>query len=182
MFFAIVVSIVVLQRIVELMIAKRNEQWMKEQGAYEVGKEHYPLIVFVHVGFFVSLIFEVLLLNKAPASWWLMPFALFVIAQAGRVWSIHALGRFWNTKIIILPGANVVKRGPYKYIRHPNYLIVFLEILLLPLVFEAYYTAVIFTFFNLAVLFIRIMVEENELIEATDYKEVFLSERLKNRS
>lgn len=177
MFFAIVMSIVCLQRITELMIARRNEKWMRERGAYEVGKEHYPLIVFVHVSFFLSLIAEVMTFEREPAAWWGVVFFLFVVAQAGRVWSILSLGRFWNTKIIILPGAKVVKRGPYKYIRHPNYLIVSLEILLLPLIFQAYYTAVVFTIANLAVLILRMSVEEKELSEATDYKEAFLSRR-----
>lgn len=177
MFFAIVVGIVCVQRVIELVIAKRNEKWMLEQGAYEAGKEHYPLIVFVHVSFFLSLIAEVIIFRRELAVWWAVAFFLFVVAQAGRIWSIYSLGRFWNTKIIVLPGAKVVKRGPYKYIRHPNYLIVTLELLLLPLIFQAYYTAVIFTLLNLAVLTVRMRVEEEALIEATDYEDIFIKER-----
>ncbi|WP_018395372.1 isoprenylcysteine carboxylmethyltransferase family protein [Bacillus sp. 37MA] len=171
--FLFVITVVCLQRLVELVVAKRNEKWMRERGAYEVGGGHYPLIVSLHVGFFVSLAAEVILLERSISEWWPVWMSLFLLAQAGRVWSLASLGRFWNTKIIILPGAHVVKRGPYQWIRHPNYTIVAAEILVLPLLFQAYYTAIIFSVLNMMVLSIRIKVEEKALIEATDYNKVF---------
>lgn len=171
--FIIVMAIVCLQRLVELIIAKRNEKWMREQGAYEVGAGHYPLIVSLHIGFFISLAAEVILLERSISEWWPVWMSLFLLAQAGRIWSLASLGRFWNTKIIVLPGANVIKQGPYRWIRHPNYLIVAVEILVLPLLFQAYYTALIFSVLNMMILSIRIKVEEKALIEATDYHTVF---------
>jgi methyltransferase len=90
-----------------------------------------------------------------------------------RVWVISSLGRFWNTKILVLPGANVVKKGPFHFIRHPNYVVVTCEIIVIPLMFGAYFTAVIFTILNIIILSVRIPKEEAALREVTDYKEIF---------
>ncbi|MEB1809131.1 MAG: isoprenylcysteine carboxyl methyltransferase [Bacillaceae bacterium] len=173
MLFFIILSIVIIQRLVELLIAKSNEKWMRNRGAYEVGQAQYKYIVLVHVFFFISFISEVIFLQKTPASWWWLPFVFFIIAQSIRVWSLSSLGRFWNTKIIILPGANVVAKGPYRFMRHPNYVIVSLEILMLPLIFQAYATAIIFTVANALVLSVRIRQEESALQGATDYQQKF---------
>ncbi|WP_216830189.1 isoprenylcysteine carboxyl methyltransferase family protein [Alkalihalobacterium elongatum] len=175
MVFFIILFVVITQRLVELLIAKSNEKWMRNRGAYEVGQAQYKYIVLVHVFFFISLISEVVFLQKTLASWWWVPFAFFIIAQSMRVWSLSSLGRFWNTKIIILPGANVVAKGPYKFMRHPNYVIVSVEILMLPLIFQAYATAIFFTIANALVLSVRICQEEAALQEATDYQEKFSS-------
>ena len=95
---------------------------------------------------------------------------VFLCLQLFRVWCLVSLGSFWNTKIIILRGANVVAKGPYSYIRHPNYLVVCLEIVVLPLMFQAYVTAVCFTILNFIILSIRIPMEEKALKEATNYE------------
>ncbi|OMP66064.1 isoprenylcysteine carboxyl methyltransferase family protein [Domibacillus epiphyticus] len=173
MIFLFIITIVCLQRIVELVIARRNEKWMRKQGAVEAGAEHYPLIVALHICFFISLAVEVVMMERSLSPWWPLLLTLFLFAQAGRVWSLFSLGRFWNTKIIILPGAKVVKRGPYRWIRHPNYVIVAAEILVLPLLFQAYYTALVFSVLNAIVLSIRIPTEEKALMKATDYNEIF---------
>lgn len=173
MFFILFVSIVILQRIIEVIIAKRNEKKMLASGAYEVGASHYPIMITLHVSFFLSLITEVLLLQRtiSPLFFWL--FILFLLVQGLRVWCLASLGPFWNTKIIILPGANVVKKGPYQIFRHPNYLVVCIEILLLPLIFQAYITAICFTLLNFAMLAVRIPTEEKALMEATNYSKEF---------
>ena len=171
--FFVVVGFVIIQRIAELFVARRNELWIRAQGGFEAGKSHYPFMVAIHVGFFVSLIIEFLLFDRSIPSYWMLLFALFIALQIMRVWVISSLGRFWNTKILILPGANVVKKGPFNYIRHPNYTVVTLEIITIPLMFGAYFTAIVFTLLNLAILSIRIPTEEAALKEATDYKEVF---------
>lgn len=168
--FGILIAFVCLQRIVELVIARRNEKWMLEKGGYEAGASHYPFIVALHIGFFISLISEVIFFDKTASSWWPFWLFLFLAAQAVRVWSLWSLGRFWNTKIIVLPGAKVVKKGPYRWIRHPNYAVVITEILVLPLLFQAYYTAFIFSVLNAIILSIRITAEEQALMEATDFK------------
>ncbi len=173
MVFSIVISIVILQRLVELVVAKRNEKWMRGQGAFEAGAAHYPVMVSMHIAFFISLIAEVFLFGKSLSSVWIIFLVIFLVTQLARIWCLTSLGKFWNTKIIILPGADVVQKGPYKWIRHPNYLIVATELLVLPLMFGAYLTAIIFTLLNVWMLSVRIPLEEKALKEATNYREKF---------
>ena len=171
--FICVVGFVIIQRIVELFVARRNELWIRSQGGYEAGASHYPFMVAIHVGFFISLILEVLVFERTLPPYWPILFVLFTVLQLMRVWVISSLGRFWNTKILVLPGANVVKKGPFLFIRHPNYVVVTLEIITIPLMFGAYFTALVFTLLNFAILSVRIPIEEAALREVTDYKEVF---------
>lgn len=171
--FISIVGFVILQRIVELFIARGNEKWMLSKGAYEVGAQHYPFMVAIHVSFFISLILEVILFEKGLSNFWWYFFFLFVGLQLMRIWVIATLGKYWNTKIIVLPGANVVKKGPFLLLRHPNYVVVTSEIIVIPLLFDAYFTAVVFTLLNALILYIRIPIEEAALREVTDYKEVF---------
>lgn len=173
MLFSFIISFIIAQRLVELAIAKNNEGWMFKQGAYEVGADHYPWMVAMHCAFFFSLIVEIILFNRPLSFVWPLFFGLFVVAQVLRIWCLISLGRFWNTKIIILPGADVVRKGPYKWIRHPNYLIVTTELLVLPLFFSAYWTAIVFGLLNVWMLSVRIPAEEKALKEATNYKVKF---------
>jgi len=173
MLVAIVISIVILQRLVELVVAKRNEKWMRSQGAFEAGSAHYPIMVAMHIAFFISLLAEVILLDRSLSSMWIILLVIFLTAQVARIWCLTSLGKFWNTKIIILPGADVVQKGPYKWVRHPNYIIVTTELLVLPLIFGAYSTAIIFTLLNVWMLSVRIPAEEKALKEATNYRETF---------
>jgi methyltransferase len=175
MFFIIVMCLIIVQRLVELYIANRNRKWMINQGGYEVGQEHYIYLVLLHATFFISIIAEVNYMERSLAFWWYVPFAVFCITQGIRIWCLFSLGRFWNTRIVILPGAKVVAKGPYRFLRHPNYLIVITEILVIPLIFQAYFSSVIFTLLNALVLYIRIPYEEKALQEATNYDEVFKS-------
>ncbi|MBM6619308.1 isoprenylcysteine carboxyl methyltransferase family protein [Bacillus suaedaesalsae] len=173
MLFILFVSIIVLQRVLELYIARKNEKWMKGQGGVEYGQEHYPIMVTMHIMFFVALLVEVLVLNKQLSSWWPVLLSLFFVTQAIRIWALSSLGKYWNTKIIVLPNTSIVKKGPYKYFRHPNYTIVALEILVIPMLFEAFWTAVIFTILNVLMLSVRIPLEEKALMSVTDYTEQF---------
>lgn len=173
MIFPIVICVVVLQRLIELLIAKRNEKWLRSQGAFEAGAGHYPVMVAMHITFFISLIIEVTFFNRPLSAFWLVFLILFIIAQVFRIWCLTSLGRFWNTKIIILPGADVIQKGPYRFIRHPNYVVVTIELLVLPLLFSAYFTALIFTLLNLWMLSVRIPAEEKALKEVTNYKKQF---------
>ncbi|MEK3764076.1 isoprenylcysteine carboxylmethyltransferase family protein [Solibacillus sp. FSL K6-4121] len=152
---------------------------MLAKGAYEVGASHYPFMILLHVSFFVSLIVEVIYFTGQLTPQYILLF-IFLLLQLLRVWCLASLGPFWNTKIIILPGANVVVKGPYSYIRHPNYLVVCLEIAVIPLMFQAYFTAICFTILNLIILSIRIPLEEKALKEVTDYASP-LNQNLKNR-
>ncbi|KOS66910.1 isoprenylcysteine carboxyl methyltransferase [Lysinibacillus contaminans] len=173
MLFFIIVFLVIAQRITEVFIAKRNEKWMLLQGAYEVGASHYPYMIALHCSFFLFLIVEVLTNNSSLSPLFPLFFILFMAVQALRIWCLRSLGPFWNTKIIILPGSQIVKKGPYVFFRHPNYAVVCLEIVLLPLMFQAYFTAFCFTLLNITMLSVRIPIEEKALRETTNYNNVF---------
>jgi methyltransferase len=166
--FWTVLCVVLAQRISELMVAKRNARWIRASGGYEVGANHYKYIVLVHISFFVSLIAEVHYgggLQALPA-WWFIPFSYFVLAQLMRYWCILSLGRHWNTRILILPGTPPVRRGPYRFIRHPNYLVVAIELFALPLVFHAFATAIVFTLLNAWILLrVRIPLETSAVYQ-----------------
>ncbi|MEO4053600.1 isoprenylcysteine carboxylmethyltransferase family protein [Solibacillus sp. CAU 1738] len=173
MLFLLIISVVIMQRLVEIFIARNNEKRMRSQGAYEVGASHYPYMIAMHSSFFLILILEVSINKMELSQLFLVLLLLFAFVQALRIWCLSSLGRFWNTKIIILPNAKVVKKGPYTIMRHPNYTIVSLEIILLPVMFQAYFTAIIFTLLNIAMLSVRIPIEERALREATNYNSVF---------
>lgn len=173
MIFYIIIFLVIAQRLTEVFIAKRNEKWMLSQGAYEIGASHYPYMLALHSSFFLFLIVEVMTSNNSLSPLFPLFFILFIAVQALRIWCLRSLGPFWNTKIIILPGAEVVKKGPYVFFRHPNYAVVCLEILLLPLMFQAYFTAFCFTLLNITMLSVRIPLEEKALRESTNYNHVF---------
>ncbi|MDT8862455.1 isoprenylcysteine carboxyl methyltransferase family protein [Alkalihalobacillus sp. MEB130] len=167
------IMLIIVQRVVEVIIANRNARWIKSQGGYEVGNEHYKYIVAMHALFFISLLIEVTMIERNFVLWSVVPLFVFFLAQIGRVWALSSLGRFWNTRIMVLPGAKVIAKGPYRYLRHPNYAIVITELACLPLIFQAYWTAIVFTIVNAYILSIRINMEEQALEQATNYQEVF---------
>lgn len=154
-----IVALVALQRVVELIHAERNSRRLLARGGVETGRAHYPAIVAVHAAWLVSLIAFVP--SQAPVNWWLL--ALYGLLQCGRLWTIFSLGERWTTRVIHVPGAPLVRRGPYRRLRHPNYVIVAAEIALLPLVFGAWEIAVVFSLLNGAILVHRIRVEEEAL-------------------
>ncbi|WP_087971492.1 isoprenylcysteine carboxyl methyltransferase family protein [Oceanobacillus rekensis] len=155
--------IIILQRVIELFIARNNEKWMKHRGAIEKEVEHYKWFIILHTSFFISILVETFLNdNKTlPLDYTLL--TIFILTQLVRIWCISSLGRYWNTKIIILPGVQLVNKGPYKYIKHPNYIIVGIELLVIPLLFGAIITAVIFPLLHILLLMIRIPAEERAL-------------------
>ncbi|MEQ9618621.1 MAG: isoprenylcysteine carboxylmethyltransferase family protein [Deltaproteobacteria bacterium] len=160
-------AIVLLQRIAELLVARRNESKVRKKGAIEYDSKGYLVIVAMHAAFFISLCLEYLLLKKSLNSFWTIFILLFVLAQALRYWSIYSLGEFWNTKILVIPGSPLIRKGPYKYIRHPNYAAVTIEIAVIPLVFSCYFTSALFSMLNLALLHRRIKIEERALSTAS---------------
>ena|SRR5699024_1336526 len=162
--FYIIVFFIIAQRLFELYIANKNEQWMRARGGFEIGSEHYKLFILLHVSFFISLLIETHSKYAiGEISFNIYFFLVFLLAQIGRMWCIVSLGRFWNTKIIVLPKVIHIKKGPYKYIKHPNYVIVFIELLVIPSMFGAYWTAIIFPILHLALLSVRIPSEERAL-------------------
>ncbi|HZS85026.1 MAG TPA: isoprenylcysteine carboxylmethyltransferase family protein [Stellaceae bacterium] len=156
---ALLLGFVALQRLGELGWATRNTRALRRCGAEEHGRAHYPAIIALHVGWLAALF-----LGAAPetAIRW-PPLAAFLALQGLRLWAIAALGPYWTTRVITLPQAPLVRRGPYRYLRHPNYLVVALEVPLLSLALGAWRTALLFTPLNLLALAWRIRVEERAL-------------------
>jgi methyltransferase len=161
MAFILFISFIILLRIVELIVSRRNEVWLLQQGAVEYGQKHYPYIVTLHVLFIVSLIVEYSTTQTATFS--LFYFVLYLFLMLFKTSVIMSLGKFWNTKIYHISGFPLIKNGVYKYVKHPNYLIVIIEIAIIPLVFHLYYTAIAFTAINAMVLSVRIKEENNVL-------------------
>jgi methyltransferase len=156
---ALILGFVTAQRLGELVLARRNTRRLLAQGAHEVGAAHYPLIVALHAAWLLGLWY--LAVYRVPAGqsvnvFWLL---LFVGLQLARVWVIASLGGRWTTRIIILPGATLVRRGPYRFLSHPNYWVVAGELLVLPLVFGLTWYGLVFTLLNAAVMWIRIRAE-----------------------
>ncbi|WP_119458754.1 isoprenylcysteine carboxylmethyltransferase family protein [Rhodospirillaceae bacterium SYSU D60014] len=151
-----IVALVALQRVAELVHARRNAAWLIAQGGVEAGAGHYPIMVLLHAAWLAALFFFVP--ADAPIIWWLL--ALFVLLQAGRVWVLITLGRFWTTRIITLPDAPLISGGPYRFCRHPNYAIVAAEIAILPLAFGAWEIALLFSLLNGLLLLYRIRMED----------------------
>ncbi len=153
------VALVAAERVVELALARRNTRRLMSEGGVEHGARHYPLIVALHTAWLASL--ALFGDAQAPIEW---PFlALFAALQAARVWVLASLGRFWTTRVIAVPGAPLVRRGPYRFMRHPNYAVVVGEIAVLPLVFGAWEIAALFSVLNAAILKHRIAVEDAAL-------------------
>jgi methyltransferase len=157
------VALVAVQRLFELVLARRNERRARARGAVERGRDHYPFIVALHALWLVSTLVEGLLRGPVLPAFWPIPLALFLLVQPLRYWALFSLGERWNTKILIVPGAKPVRRGPYRYLSHPNYVVVVVEILAFPLIFGAWVTALVFTLLNAVVLSVRIR-EENRAI------------------
>ncbi len=166
--FWIMLLILAVQRISELVISKRNEQWLKAQGGYEVGAEHYKYMVLLHATWFISMIAEHYLRSTGLSPMWQVWLVVIILAQIGRYAVISTLRKFWNTRIIVVPHAPLVKSGLYRVVKHPNYWIVGTEIAVFPLLFELYITSLLYTVLNAIMLAVRIRVEENALAEKDD--------------
>jgi len=159
--FIIFISIVVLLRIGELIHSRSNEKWLVQNGAVEFGQKHYPFIVMLHILFFISLIVEYTM--KQPVSFSLFLLITYVCIVIIKTWVILTLGKFWNVKIYHIPNVPLIKNGIYSIFKHPNYMIVVIEIAVIPLIFQLYYTALLFSILNAIMLFVRIR-EENKVI------------------
>ncbi len=155
---AFILFLVTLQRLSELWIAKRNTQWLLERGGREAAPEHYPYIVAVHAAWLIGL--WILAYDRDVVLHWI---GIFVVLQALRVWVLTTLGSRWTTRIIVLPKAPLVDKGPFKWISHPNYCVVVAEILVLPLAFGLIWYALFFSILNAIVLTIRIRAENAAL-------------------
>jgi len=153
-----VLALVTLQRLAELVVARRNTHALLARGAVEVAPGHYPAIVGLHAAWLLGL--WLLAPAREPS---LLLLAVFALLQIGRLWVLASLGERWTTRILILPGAPLVRSGPYRYVAHPNYIVVAGEILVLPLAFGLMAFALIFTVLNAAALWVRLRAENAAL-------------------
>lgn len=153
-----ILALVTAQRLLELFIARRNTKRLLEKGGVEVGSGHYPVMVALHTLWLAGLWY---LAWRLEVSWpWIFAY---LVLEAARGWIIAALGSRWTTRIIIVPGETLVAEGPYKYFRHPNYLIVAGEIFILPMAFGLWWYALLFAALNAAMLYWRIKAEDDAL-------------------
>ncbi len=154
----VILGFVTLQRLLEMQLAEKHSRKLLTEGAVEHGAGHYPFIVALHTAWLAAL-------------WWWAPgrpisipfLTVFAILQAGRVWVIRSLGERWTTRIIVKPGAPLVRAGPYRFVGHPNYMVVIGEIAVLPLVFGLWQIAIIFSLLNALILTVRIRAENRAL-------------------
>ncbi|WP_433021219.1 isoprenylcysteine carboxyl methyltransferase family protein [Kribbella sp. CA-294648] len=165
--YVVLVLVVGLERVAELVVSLRNAKWSFERGGVESGKGHYPFMVLLHTGFLAGCLVEAIVADRPfiPALGWSM-FAVVLLAQGLRWWCIGVLGHQWNTRVIVVPGLKLVAAGPYKWIRHPNYVAVVAEGIALPLVHTAWVTAAVFLLLNIPLLAVRIRTEEAALDSA----------------
>ena len=160
MWLWIVLGAVAAQRLWELWLADRNTKRLLAEGAIEVGAAHYPLFILLHASWLAAIAI-VTPWTTVPNLWWL---GLYALLQLGRMWVITTLGRFWTTRIITLADAPLVRRGPYRFVRHPNYVVASLEIAVLPLAFGQVWIALVWSLANALLVGWRIRVEDQALL------------------
>lgn len=172
--FTALVGIVIAERLVELLVSRRNEAWARARGAVEAGAGHYPWMVVQHTAFLLACFLEVWLLHRpfVPVLGFSMV-ALLAGTMALRYWTVTTLGKRWTTRILCIPGLPPVTGGPFRFLRHPNYLAVIVEVAALPLVHSAWWTALVFSVANGFLLRTRIRAEERALEEHNHYLDEF---------
>jgi methyltransferase len=163
---AIVLIFTIIERIAELFVSRRNQQWSLARGGREFGQRHYPFMVAMHIAFLISMAIEGFFFSEGILSAFFWPLlVLIVLAQIVRWWVIITLGFQWNTRVIIVPGMKRVGAGPFRFFNHPNYIVVIVETIALPLFLGAWKTAIIFSILNAMLLRVRIQVENQALRE-----------------
>jgi methyltransferase len=162
--YYLLILAVAIERLVELLVAKRNARWAFGHGGKEFGHNHYPVMVTLHATLLLGGVIEVWTLHRPFLPWLGWPMlAVVALSQGLRWWYVVTLGRRWNTLVIVVPNAPLVRRGPYRWLHHPNYVAVVAEGLALPLVHTAWLTAVGFTLANALLLTVRIRIENSAL-------------------
>jgi methyltransferase len=162
--YYLLILAVAAERVVELVVSKRNARLAFAKGGKEFGRKHYPVMVIIHSALLLGCVVEVWALHRPFLPWLGWPMlAVAVAAQVLRWWCITTLGERWNTLVIVVPDAPLVRQGPYKWLHHPNYVAVVAEGIALPLVHSAWLTAIVFTLANAWLLTVRIRVENEAL-------------------
>ena len=151
----VILALVAAQRLGELILAQRNTRALLSRGGQEIGSGHYPLFVLLHASWLAAI--AIFLPRPTLISWPLL--GVYLVLQILRIWTVSSLGPYWTTRIITMPQAPLVRRGPYRFVRHPNYLVVIGEIAVLPLVFGEVAVAIVFSILNAALLTWRIRAE-----------------------
>ena len=171
--YALLWIVIGAERAFELWLSARNARWVRARGGVEAGAEHFPFMVTLHLLLPVVSFAEVLILAR-PANPFVASLSLGVIglSMGLRYWAIRALGPYWNTRVIVVPRATPIEDGPYRWVRHPNYVAVMLETLALPLAHGAWLTAVLFGTLQLLMLRVRIRTEEGALEKHCEYQSV----------
>lgn len=168
--YLVLLGLIAAERLIELALSRRNVAWALERGGIEVGQGHVPVMTLVHALFLPACALEAWLLGRPFIPWLGIPMLALVIgAQILRYWAVVTLGRRWNVRVVALPDVPVVTAGPYRFIRHPNYLAVVVELFAIPLVHTAWLTALVFTLLNLPLLAVRIRAEEGALARYSGY-------------
>jgi methyltransferase len=153
-----------LERVAELVVSERHRRWSMVAGGVESGAGHYPVMVVLHTGLLAGALLEVLALHRPFLPWLGWPMLVLVLAAQGlRWWCVATLGRQWCTRVVVVPGLSAVRAGPYRWVRHPNYVAVVVEGFALPLVHTAWVTALVFTLANAWLLRVRIRTEDAAL-------------------
>ena len=166
-YIAIMVATAI-ERLIEVRVSLRNAKWSFERGGVEYGAGHYPFMVILHTGFLFACLLEAWLLERSFIPSLGYPMLILAIATQGlRWWCINTLGYRWNTRVIIVPNLPRITHGPYRYLSHPNYIIVALEGIALPLIYSCYYTAIGFTFLNAILMMVRLRCENEALAKLT---------------
>ncbi|WP_205473674.1 isoprenylcysteine carboxyl methyltransferase family protein [Nocardioides sp. SYSU D00038] len=162
--FTLLVAAVAVERLAELVVSRRHTAWALARGGVETGRGHYPVMTVIHAGLLAGCLVEVWAADRpfVPVLGW-VALGLVVLSQLVRWWCIRVLGRQWNTRVVVVPGLPLVGRGPYRWLSHPNYVVVVVEGAALPLVHTAWATAVAFTVANAFLLRVRIRTEEQAL-------------------
>jgi methyltransferase len=164
MIFTTALIFLIAQRLYEIQIAKRNTNLLLQKGGVEFGANHYWVIVLLHTLFFLGMTAEVLTQGIHPPEFWPALLIVFLLAQVLRVWIIRTMNGRWTTRILIVPKETLISQGPFRFIPHPNYTVVAIEILVFPLIFGLYYSSLVFTVLNaMVLLLIRIPAERKAL-------------------
>jgi methyltransferase len=164
MYYYLFILAIGVERLIELVVARRNAAWSIAHGGKEFGRGHYPVMVSMHALLLVSCLAEVWDLHRPFIPWLGWPMlAVVVLSTVVRWWCVTTLGRHWNPRLIVIPGAQLVRSGPYRLLHHPNYTEVVAEVAALPLVHSAWLTALVFSIANALVLTVRIRAENTAL-------------------
>jgi len=164
MYYYLLILAIGLERLVELVVSRRNTEWSLARGGREFGRGHYPVMTTMHGLLLVGCVTEVWAWHRPFVPWLGWPMLLVVVSSTiTRWWCATVLGKHWNPRVIVIPGAPLVRRGPYRWLHHPNYTAVVAEVAALPLVHSAWVTAIVFSAANALVLNTRIRIENKAL-------------------